>query len=56
MADVGVAQRGNGVACRDWSAIDNLGKGMAGTAVQNMNILFGLDETPGLLPHRESGL
>lgn len=29
-------------------AIDNLGKGMAGTAVQNMNLLCGLDETAGL--------
>lgn len=30
-------------------AIDNLGKGMAGTAVQNLNLMFGLDETRGLL-------
>ncbi|MFQ5464532.1 MAG: N-acetyl-gamma-glutamyl-phosphate reductase [Thermodesulfobacteriota bacterium] len=30
------------------SAIDNLVKGAAGQAVQNMNILFGLDETTGL--------
>lgn len=30
------------------SVIDNLGKGMAGQAVQNMNIMFGLDETTGL--------
>lgn len=29
-------------------ALDNLGKGMAGTAVQNMNLLFGLDERTGL--------
>ncbi len=29
-------------------AIDNVGKGAAGQAVQNMNILFGLDETEGL--------
>ena len=28
--------------------IDNLVKGAAGQAVQNMNILFGLDETTGL--------
>ena len=37
------------------SVIDNLVKGAAGQAVQNMNIMFGLDETagigrPGLLP------
>lgn len=30
------------------SAIDNLGKGAAGTAVHNMNLLFGLPETTGL--------
>ena len=29
-------------------AIDNLGKGAAGQAVQNVNLLFGLDETLGL--------
>ena len=30
------------------SALDNLVKGAAGQAVQNMNILFGLEETMGL--------
>ena len=29
-------------------AIDNLGKGMAGTAIQNMNLMFALEETAGL--------
>jgi N-acetyl-gamma-glutamyl-phosphate reductase len=29
--------------------IDNLVKGAAGTAVQNMNLMFGLDETTGLM-------
>ena len=29
-------------------AIDNLVKGAAGQAVQNMNLLFGLDEAEGL--------
>jgi N-acetyl-gamma-glutamyl-phosphate reductase len=32
-----------------FSAIDNLTKGAAGQAVQNMNIMFGLDETEGLV-------
>ncbi|MBA7710316.1 N-acetyl-gamma-glutamyl-phosphate reductase [subsurface metagenome] len=32
-----------------FSAIDNLVKGASGQAVQNMNILFGLEETIGLL-------
>jgi N-acetyl-gamma-glutamyl-phosphate reductase len=30
------------------SAIDNLVKGAAGQAVQNMNLLFGIEETEGL--------
>ena len=30
-------------------AIDNIGKGAAGQAVQNMNIMFGLDEREGLM-------
>ena len=30
------------------TVIDNIGKGAAGQAVQNMNILFGLDEKTGL--------
>jgi N-acetyl-gamma-glutamyl-phosphate reductase len=29
--------------------IDNLGKGAAGQAIQNANIIFGFDETTGLL-------
>jgi N-acetyl-gamma-glutamyl-phosphate reductase len=29
-------------------ALDNLGKGAAGQAVQNVNVLYGLDETAGL--------
>ncbi|HVB35542.1 MAG TPA: N-acetyl-gamma-glutamyl-phosphate reductase [Patescibacteria group bacterium] len=31
------------------SCLDNLGKGAAGQAVQNMNVMFGLKETEGLL-------
>lgn len=31
------------------SAIDNLLKGASGTAVQNMNIMYGFDETAGLM-------
>ena len=30
------------------SAIDNLVKGAAGQAVQNMNVMFGLEENLGL--------
>ena len=28
---------------------DNLGKGASGAAIQNMNILLGVDETTGLI-------
>ena len=30
------------------SRFDNLGKGASGSAIQNMNILLGVDETTGL--------
>jgi N-acetyl-gamma-glutamyl-phosphate reductase len=30
------------------SVTDNLGKGAAGSAIQNANLMLGLDETPGL--------
>jgi N-acetyl-gamma-glutamyl-phosphate reductase len=32
-----------------FGVIDNLGKGAAGQALQNLNIMAGLDETAGLL-------
>jgi N-acetyl-gamma-glutamyl-phosphate reductase len=44
--DVGIAVRGRQVVAM--SAIDNLVKGMAGTAIQNMNLMCGLPETTGL--------
>lgn len=46
-ADVG-AVAGTGTVCV-LLAFDNLVKGMAGSAVQNINLMFGLDETAGLL-------
>jgi N-acetyl-gamma-glutamyl-phosphate reductase len=36
------------------SAIDNLLKGASGTAVHNMNIMYGFDESTGLFPHPPS--
>jgi N-acetyl-gamma-glutamyl-phosphate reductase len=53
-ADLAVAARdGSGVVL---SAIDNLGKGMAAQAVQNMNLALGLAETLGLrIPGRYPG-
>lgn len=44
--DIAVNVSGKNVAV--FSAIDNLVKGAAGQAVQNMNLMFGLDETTGL--------
>lgn len=35
-------------ALRTMAVLDNLGKGAAGGAIQNMNIMFGLPETAGL--------
>jgi len=45
--DIGFAVRANHVVV--FSAIDNLVKGAAGQAVQNMNLMFGLDEKTGLM-------
>jgi len=45
--DIGFAARGRQLVV--FTAIDNLVKGAAGQAVQNMNLMFGLDEKTGLL-------
>ncbi|MEE8104909.1 MAG: N-acetyl-gamma-glutamyl-phosphate reductase [Planctomycetota bacterium] len=45
--DLAVHRRGERVVIL--SAIDNLGKGMAGQAIQNLNAMCGLPETTGLL-------
>lgn len=45
--DIGFAARGNQLVV--FTAIDNLVKGAAGQAVQNMNLMFGLDEKTGLM-------
>ena len=44
--DIGFARRGRQLVV--FSALDNLVKGAAGQAVQNMNLMFGLEETTGL--------
>ena len=44
--DIGFAIRGRQLVV--FSALDNLVKGAAGQAVQNMNLMFGLEETTGL--------
>jgi N-acetyl-gamma-glutamyl-phosphate reductase len=45
--DIGFAVRGKQVVV--FSALDNLVKGAAGQAVQNMNLMFGLNEKTGLM-------
>lgn len=45
--DIGFAARGKQIVV--FSALDNLVKGAAGQAVQNMNLMFGLDEKTGLI-------
>ena len=45
--DIGFAVRGRQLVV--FSALDNLVKGAAGQAVQNMNLMFGLDEKTGLM-------
>jgi len=45
--DLGFAVRGKQIVV--FSAIDNLVKGAAGQAVQNMNLMFGLEEKTGLV-------
>jgi N-acetyl-gamma-glutamyl-phosphate reductase len=45
--DIGFAARGRQVAV--FAALDNLVKGAAGQAVQNMNLMFGLEERAGLM-------
>ena len=44
--DVSVSARGRQVVCT--AVLDNLVKGMAGQAIQNMNIAFGLPEETGI--------
>lgn len=44
-----IAAHSNGKQIAVFSAIDNLVKGAAGQAVQNMNLMFGFDETTGLM-------
>ncbi len=44
-----IAAHSNGKQIAVFSAIDNLVKGASGQAVQNMNLMFGLDEKTGLI-------
>jgi N-acetyl-gamma-glutamyl-phosphate reductase common form len=44
-----IAVHSNGKQIAVFAALDNLVKGAAGQAVQNMNLMFGLDEKTGLI-------
>ena len=46
---VAVHRPGNGDTLVILAVIDNLVKGASGQAVQNMNIMCGIDETAGLM-------
>lgn len=52
--DIGWALSGDGRSLVVISALDNLVKGAAGQAIQNMNLMFGLEETLGLSPARRA--
>jgi N-acetyl-gamma-glutamyl-phosphate reductase len=45
--DIGVVARGRSAVV--FAALDNLVKGAAGQAIQNMNLMFGFDERTGLM-------
>ncbi len=47
--DIGVVSDPASGRCVVVSAIDNLGKGAAGQAIQNLNLALGIEETTGLL-------
>ena len=47
-AEVAVRMAAGGRLAIALTAIDNLGKGAAGQAIQNMNVMLGFDETAGL--------
>ncbi len=47
--DIGISLSPDGKQAVICSAIDNLVKGASGNAIQNMNIMFGLDEEAGLV-------
>ena len=46
--DLSVKAAPDGRCCVLYAVLDNLGKGASGAAVQNLNLMLGLDETVGL--------
>jgi N-acetyl-gamma-glutamyl-phosphate reductase len=49
LCQIGVSVSASGRQAIITAALDNLVKGASGQAIQNMNLMFGLDETTGLL-------
>ena len=49
LCQIGVSVSASGREAIITAALDNLVKGASGQAIQNMNLMFGLDETTGLL-------
>jgi len=49
LCQIGVSVSASGRQAIITAALDNLAKGASGQAIQNMNLMFGLDETTGLL-------
>ena len=47
--DMEISVAGNAERLLVTARFDNLGKGASGAAIQNMNLLLGLDETEGLV-------
>ena len=46
--DMEIVVTGNDQRIMVTSLFDNLGKGASGAAIQNMNLMMGIDETTGL--------
>ena len=49
LCHIGISVSSSGKETIVIAALDNLVKGASGQAIQNMNLMFGLDETTGLL-------
>jgi N-acetyl-gamma-glutamyl-phosphate reductase len=49
LCQIGISVSASGHQAIITAALDNLVKGAAGQAIQNMNLMFGVDETTGLL-------
>jgi N-acetyl-gamma-glutamylphosphate reductase len=53
--DIGFMTDKSSKVCVVMSAIDNIIKGASGQAIQNMNVMYGFEETEGLLYSKTLG-